>query len=35
MLREEHRSRMCENRMMKRIFGLKREKAAGGWGKNT
>jgi hypothetical protein len=30
-LREEHRLRMFENRMLRRIFGPKREEVAGGW----
>jgi hypothetical protein len=28
---EEHRLRMFENRLLRRIFGLKREKVVGGW----
>jgi hypothetical protein len=28
---EEHRLRMFENRMLRRIFGPKREEGAGGW----
>jgi hypothetical protein len=30
-IREEHRLRVCENRMLRRIFGPKREEVAGGW----
>jgi hypothetical protein len=30
-LREEHRLRMHENRVLRRIFGPKREEVAGGW----
>jgi hypothetical protein len=30
-VREEHRFRVFENRVLKRIFGPKREKVAGGW----
>jgi hypothetical protein len=30
-LREEHRSKMFENRVLRRIFGHKREEVAGGW----
>jgi hypothetical protein len=29
ILREEHRLRVYENRVLKRIFGLKRDKIAG------
>jgi hypothetical protein len=29
-LREEHRLRMFENRLLRRIFGLKREEVTGG-----
>jgi hypothetical protein len=32
-LREEHRLRMFENRMMRRIFGQKRGVVTGGWRK--
>jgi hypothetical protein len=32
-LREEHRLRMCENRVLRRIFGLKMNDVAGGWRK--
>jgi hypothetical protein len=28
---EEHRLRVFENRMLRRIFGLKRDEATGGW----
>jgi hypothetical protein len=30
-LREEHRLRVYENRVLRRIFGTKREEIAGGW----
>jgi hypothetical protein len=30
-LREEHRWRVSENRVLRRIFGPKREEVAGGW----
>jgi hypothetical protein len=30
-LREEHRSRVSENRVLRRIFRPKREEVAGGW----
>jgi hypothetical protein len=30
MLREEHRLRVFENRVLRRIFGPKKEKVAGG-----
>jgi hypothetical protein len=30
-LREEHKSRVCKNKMLRRIFGPKREEVAGGW----
>jgi hypothetical protein len=30
-LREEHRLRVSKNRVLRRIFGTKREKVAGGW----
>jgi hypothetical protein len=30
-LREQHRLRMYENRVLRRIFGPKREEVAGGW----
>jgi hypothetical protein len=32
-LREEHRLRMFENRVLRRIFGPKRDEMTGGWGK--
>jgi hypothetical protein len=32
-LREEHRLRVFENRVLRRIFGLKRDKVTGGWRK--
>jgi hypothetical protein len=32
-LREEHEQRVFENRMLKRIFGPKRDEATGGWRK--
>jgi hypothetical protein len=32
-LREEHRLRVCENRVLRRIFGLKRDEVTGGWRK--
>jgi hypothetical protein len=32
-LREEHRLRVFENRVLRRIFGLKREELMGGWRK--
>jgi hypothetical protein len=32
-LREEHRLRVFENRVLKRIFGLKRDEVMGGWRK--
>jgi hypothetical protein len=31
--REEHRLRMFENRMLRRIFGPKRDEVTGGWRK--
>jgi hypothetical protein len=31
ILREEHRLRMFENRVLRRSFGPKREEVAGGW----
>jgi hypothetical protein len=31
ILREEHRLRVCENRVLRRIFGPKKEEVAGGW----
>jgi hypothetical protein len=30
-LREEHKLRVIENRVVRRIFGHKREEVAGGW----
>jgi hypothetical protein len=30
-LRKEHRLRVSENRVLRRIFGPKREEVAGGW----
>jgi len=30
-LREEHRLKLLENRVLRRIFGPKREEVAGGW----
>jgi hypothetical protein len=30
-LREEHRSRVFENRMLRKIFGNNREEVVGGW----
>jgi hypothetical protein len=32
-LRQEHRLRVFENRVLKRIFGLKRDEVTGGWRK--
>jgi hypothetical protein len=32
-LREEHRLRVLENRVLRRIFGLKRDEVTGGWRK--
>jgi hypothetical protein len=32
-LREEHKLRVFENRVLRRIFGLKRDEAMGGWRK--
>jgi hypothetical protein len=32
-LREEHRLRMFENRVLRRMFGLKRDEVTGGWRK--
>jgi hypothetical protein len=31
ILRKEHRLRVFENRVVRRIFGPKREEVAGGW----
>jgi hypothetical protein len=33
VLREEHRSRVFENRVLKRIFVPKRDEVTGGWRK--
>jgi hypothetical protein len=32
-LREEHRLRVFENRVLRRIFGPKKDEVTGGWGK--
>jgi hypothetical protein len=32
-LREEHRLRLFENRVLRRIFGLKRDEVTGSWRK--
>jgi hypothetical protein len=32
-LKEEHRLRVFEDRMLRRIFGLKRDETMGGWRK--
>jgi hypothetical protein len=32
-LREEHRLRVLENRVLRRIFGPKRDEVTGGWGR--
>jgi hypothetical protein len=32
-LREEHRLRVIENRVLRRIFGPKKDEATGGWRK--
>jgi hypothetical protein len=32
-LREEHRLRVFENRVLRRLFGSKRDKVTGGWRK--
>jgi hypothetical protein len=32
-LREQHRLRVFENRVLRRIFGPKRDEVTGGWGK--
>jgi hypothetical protein len=32
-LREEHRLKVFENRVLRRIFGLKRDEVTGGWRK--
>jgi hypothetical protein len=34
-LKEEHRWRVFENKDLRRIFGPKRDKVAGGWGKTA
>jgi hypothetical protein len=34
-LREEHRLRVFENRVLRRIFGPKRDKVTGGWKKTA
>jgi hypothetical protein len=34
-LREKHRLRVFENRVLRRIFGPKREEVTGGWRKLT
>jgi hypothetical protein len=33
ILREEHRQRLLENRVLRRIFGPKRDEMMGGWEK--
>jgi hypothetical protein len=33
MLREEHRLKLFNNRVLRRIFGLKRDEVTGGWRK--
>jgi hypothetical protein len=33
MLRKEHRLRVFENRVLKRVFGLKKDEMMGGWRK--
>jgi hypothetical protein len=33
ILREEHRLRVCENRVLRRIFGPKRDEVTGDWRK--
>jgi hypothetical protein len=33
MLREEHRLKVFENRVLRRIFGLKRDEVTGEWRK--
>jgi hypothetical protein len=33
MLKEEHRLRVFENRVLRKIFGPKRNEVTGGWGK--
>jgi hypothetical protein len=32
ILRKEHRLRVFENRVLRRIFGTKRDEVTGGWG---
>jgi hypothetical protein len=32
-LREEHRLRVFQNKVLRRIFGLKRDEVTGGWRK--
>jgi hypothetical protein len=32
-IKEEHRLRVFENRVLRRIFGPKRDEVTGGWGK--
>jgi hypothetical protein len=34
-LREEHRLRVFENRVLRRIFGPKRDEVTGGWRETT
>jgi len=33
LIAEGYRLRVCENRVLRRIFGPKREEVAGGWGR--
>jgi hypothetical protein len=33
LLREEHRLRVCENKVLRRIFAPKRDEVTGGWRK--
>jgi len=33
IFREQHRCRVCENRVLRRIFGTKREEVTRGWRK--
>jgi hypothetical protein len=35
VLRDEHKLRVHENRVLSRIFGPKRDEILGGWGKNA
>jgi hypothetical protein len=35
VLKEEHRLRVFENRVLKRIFGPKRDEVTGGWEKTA